>query len=115
MTNGWTVFPPLGQSIPVVLNSPPVKANCSLHSADKGMEKKAFAMSVVAPLRCLGLQLRLELQHVWHSSTQWRCDFIQATIVHCQSPFSIGFMNRPNGAVEGEDHFYRKISKVEIG
>ena len=48
MANGGTVFPPLGQSIPGVLDAPQVKANCGLHSAAKGMEKNALAMSIVA-------------------------------------------------------------------
>ena len=48
MANGRTVFPPLGQLIPGVLDTPEVKANCGLHSALKGMDKNALVISIVA-------------------------------------------------------------------
>jgi len=48
MANGGTVFPPLGRSVPGVLDTPPVEVKCGLHSAAKGVEKNALAMSVVA-------------------------------------------------------------------
>ena len=42
------VYPPLGQFIPGVLDTPEVKANYGFHTAAKGMEKNALVMSIVA-------------------------------------------------------------------
>lgn len=71
--------------------------NCGLHSAAKGMEKNTLTMTFC----CLGLQFLLKFQHVWHCSTEWWCDFVQATIVHCQSPFSIGVMHWTYRTIKG--------------
>lgn len=70
MANSGAVFPPLGQSVPSILHTPQVKADCDLHSPAKGMEENVLAVSVVAPLPCLGLQFTVKFKHVWHSSTQ---------------------------------------------
>ena len=48
MANGGTVFPPWGSGFEVGWMPFQVKANCGLHSAAKGMEKNALAMSTVA-------------------------------------------------------------------
>lgn len=71
--------------------------NCGLHSAAEGMEKNALAMTFC----CLGHQFMLKLQCVWHSSTQWWCDFVQAAAAHCQSPFPTGHMHRACRTIKG--------------
>ena len=48
MTNGRAVLPPLGQSIPDVLDTSPSKSKLCLHSAPRGNEKKVLSTTAVA-------------------------------------------------------------------
>jgi len=51
------------------------------------------------------LQLTLNFQHIWHDSTQWWGDFIQATVVYCPSPLSSRFSHWPYGTIKGRASF----------
>ncbi|XP_063037732.1 uncharacterized protein LOC134432758 [Melospiza melodia melodia] len=106
MADGGAVLPPLGQSVPGVLHAPPGASKLRpAFCCQRNGEKCIGNANGGIPFHCLGLQLVLEFQHVRHSSAQWWSHFIQATIVHSQSPFSVRLAHRPDGAVEGSVGF----------
>ena len=74
-----------------------MKANCGLHSADKGIYKNSLTISLVvyhlAPLTPVHIGVLADMAAPSGYMTY------QSIIVHCQSPLSIGLLHWPSGTL----------------
>lgn len=107
---------PQGSQFQVHLTPLQVKANCDLHSAAKGIEKNALAISVVHHLAAFDSSCYWSSSmSTWqHSGVAW---LQSATRVYCQSPLCPR-LNCPDGAVRGQvgpaDHSWALESTSQL-